>query len=44
MPVLPGLKARFIEKEMKGLPVIEDFVAVMNDVRGGTHVPQHSQT
>lgn len=38
VPVLPGLEARFVEKKMERLPVIEDLVAVVNDVRCGAHV------
>lgn len=29
---------------MKGLPVIEDFVAIVDDVGSGTHVPQKSKS
>lgn len=38
-PVFPSLEARFVEKEMERLPVIEDFVAVVYYVRCGAHVP-----
>lgn len=38
VPVLPGLEARFVEKKMERLPVIEDLVAIVNDVRCGAHV------
>lgn len=44
VPVFPSLEARFVEKVMKRLPVVEDLVTVMNDVWGGTHVPQHPQS
>ena len=43
VPVFPGLEASFVEKEMKGFPVVENLVTVVDDVGGGTHVPQHSQ-
>ena len=39
-PVFPSLEARFVEKEMERLPVIENFVAIVNDVGCGTHVPE----
>lgn len=42
-PILPGLKPRFVEEIMERLPVIEDLVAVMDDVRGGTHVAEASE-
>lgn len=42
-PILPGLKPRFVEDIMERLPVIEDLVAVMDDVGGGAHVAEASE-
>lgn len=39
LPVLPSLKPRFIEKVMKRLPVIEDFITVVNNIGSSTHIP-----
>lgn len=39
-PVLPGLETRLVEEIVERLPVIENLVAVVDDVRGGAHVPQ----
>lgn len=41
LPVFPSLETRFVEKEVKRLPIVEDLVAVVDDVRCGAHVPQH---
>lgn len=42
IPVFPCLKARFVEKEMKGFPKIEDLVA-MEEVGGDTPYPRRCQ-
>lgn len=42
VPVLPRLKPRLVEKIVERLPVVEDLVAVVDDVRSGAHVPEQS--
>lgn len=42
-PILPGLESGFIEQVVKGFPIVEDLVAVVDDVGGGAHVPHHPE-
>lgn len=44
IPILPGLESRLVEEVMEGLPVIEDLVAVVDDVGGGAHVSEQTQS
>lgn len=43
VPVLPGLEAGAIEEEVEGLPVVEDLVAVVDQVRGRAHVAEEPE-
>lgn len=39
-PVFPGLEAWFVQDVVKRFPVVEDFIAVVDDVGGCTQVSQ----
>ena len=43
-PVLPSLEPRFVENVVERLPIIEDLVAVVHDVRRGAHVTQQTES
>ena len=43
LPVLPGLEAGAVEEEVEGLPVVEDLVAVMDQVGGRAHVAEEPE-
>lgn len=43
-PVFPSLETSFVEKVMKGFPVIENLITIMDDIRSSTHIPQQSQS
>jgi len=42
-PVLPRLESRFVEKIMKRFPVVEDFIAVVNDIVGSAVVASNHE-
>lgn len=43
VPVLPGLEAGAVEEEVEGLPVVEDLVAVVDQVGGRAHVAEEPE-
>ncbi len=42
-PVLPRLESRFVEKIMQRFPVVEDFIAVVNDIVGSAVVASNHE-
>jgi hypothetical protein len=43
LPVLPCLEAGAVEEEVEGLPVVEDLVAVVDQVGGRAHVAEEPE-